>query len=57
MGQLEKDPAAGLTQLEKGARDLMKEFPKNGELAGLLVSVAQGWADHNQADKARSIAQ
>ncbi len=57
MSQADKNPSAALTALEKGARDLMKEFPKNGELAGLLVSVAQGWADQGQADKARSIAQ
>ncbi len=57
MSQSDKNPSAALTALEKGARDLIKEFPKNGELAGLLVSVAQGWADQGQPDKARAIAQ
>lgn len=57
MGQVEKNPTAALTQLEKGARELIKEFPKNSELVGLLISVAQGWADNDQADKARAIAQ
>ena len=46
-----------MTQLEKGARSLIKEFPKRTELSGLLVSVAQGWADNNQPEKARSLAQ
>src|ERR1043166_9127713 len=32
-----------LTQLEKGARALQKEFPKRPEVATLLLSVAQGW--------------
>lgn len=57
MSQAGDNPTAALTALEKGARDLIKEFPKNSELAGLLVSVAQGWADQGQPDKARSIAQ
>lgn len=57
MSQAGDNPTAALTALEKGARDLIKEFPKNGELTGLLVSVAQGWADQGQPDKARTIAQ
>jgi len=56
-GRIETDPTSALAQLEKGARDLMKEFPKRTELGGLLISVAQGWLDHNQTDKARSLAQ
>ena len=55
--QSENDPSAALTQLEKGARELIKEFPKRTELSGLLISGAQGWADNNQPDKARSLAQ
>ena len=51
------DPAAAMTDLEKGARALMKEFPKRSELAGLLISVAQGWLEQNQPDKARALAQ
>ncbi len=57
MSQGGKDPAATLTSLEKGARELIKEFPKQAELQGLLLSVAQGWADHNETDKARKLAQ
>ena len=57
MTQAGQDPASALTSLEKGARELIKEFPKRGELQGLLASVAQGWADHNQPDKARKLAQ
>jgi len=56
-GKTESDPSAALTQLEKGAREIIKEFPKRTELSGLLVSVAQGWADNNQPEKARSLAQ
>jgi thiol-disulfide isomerase/thioredoxin len=51
------EPDAGLAELEKGARALMKEFPKRSELAGLLVTVAQGWLDQNQPEKARALAQ
>lgn len=56
-GLTETNPTEALTQLEKGARSLIKEFPKRTELSGLLVSVAQGWADNNQPEKARSLAQ
>jgi len=51
------EPDAALSELEKGARALMKDFPKRAELAGLLISVAQGWLEQNQPDKARSLAQ
>jgi thiol-disulfide isomerase/thioredoxin len=50
-------PADALTELEKGARAMMKDFPKRPELAGLLISAAQGWLDQNQPDKARALAQ
>ena len=50
------EPAAALTDLETGTRALMKEFPKRAELPGLLISVAQGWLDQNQPDKARALA-
>ncbi len=56
-GGANADPDAALIQLEKGARSLMKEFPTRPELGGLLISVAQGWLDHNNTDKARSLAQ
>jgi len=51
------EPAAAMTDLEKGARALMKEFPNRAELSGLLINVAQGWLDQNQPDKARALAQ
>lgn len=57
MSHADTDPETALNQLEKGARELIKEFPGRTELSGLLVSVAQGWADHTQPDKARAIAQ
>jgi thiol-disulfide isomerase/thioredoxin len=50
------DRAASLVQLEKGARALIKDFPKRPELSGLLMSVAQGWLDHGNADNARKLA-
>jgi thiol-disulfide isomerase/thioredoxin len=57
MSRRDTDPAAAMTDLEKGARALMKEFPKRTELSGLLLSVAQGWLEQNQPDKARALAQ
>jgi thiol-disulfide isomerase/thioredoxin len=53
----EGETATSLTALEKGARALMKEFPKRQELSGLLMSVAQGWLDHGQPDTAKKLAQ
>jgi thiol-disulfide isomerase/thioredoxin len=50
------DRAATLAQLEKGARSLIKDFPKRPELFGLLISVAQGWLEHGNADNARKLA-
>lgn len=57
IGRRDTDPAAAMSDLEKGARELMKEFPKRSELTGLLVTVAQGWLDQNQPEKARVLAQ
>jgi len=45
-----------LTQLEKGARALQKEFPKRPEVATLLLSVAQGWLDNSEPEKSRALA-
>jgi thiol-disulfide isomerase/thioredoxin len=53
----DSEPAAAMDDLEKGARALMKEFPKRAELSSLLLSTAQGWMDQNQPDKARALAQ
>jgi thiol-disulfide isomerase/thioredoxin len=57
MSRRDTEPAAAMTDLEKGARALMKEFPKRAELSGLLISAAQGWMDQNEPDKARALAQ
>jgi len=52
----DEDSPAALTETEKGARALMKEFPNRPELAGLLISVAEGWIDHDRPEKARTLA-
>jgi thiol-disulfide isomerase/thioredoxin len=57
MSRRDTEPAAAMTDLEKGARALMKDFPKRAELSGLLISAAQGWMDQNEPDKARALAQ
>lgn len=57
MSRGDGETATALTELEKGARALMKEFPTQQELSGLLMSVAQGWLDHGQPDKAKKLAQ
>jgi thiol-disulfide isomerase/thioredoxin len=57
MSRGDGETATALTELEKGARALMKEFPKQQELSGLLMSVAQGWLDHGQPEKAKKLAQ
>jgi thiol-disulfide isomerase/thioredoxin len=56
-GAATADPSSALTELEKGARALMKDFPQRPELAGLLVSVADAWVNHGKLDKARAVAQ
>ena len=53
----DSDTTATLTELEKGARALIKEFPKRAELNGLLISVAQSWSEHGRTDTARALAQ
>jgi thiol-disulfide isomerase/thioredoxin len=52
----ETDREGAFTELEKGARALMKEFPNRSETAGLLVSAAEGWLDADHPDKARKLA-
>jgi thiol-disulfide isomerase/thioredoxin len=47
----------GLATLEKGARALQKEFPKRSELAGLILSIAEGWLAKNELTKSRALAQ
>jgi thiol-disulfide isomerase/thioredoxin len=48
---------AALTELEKGARAVQKEFPKRPEVSSLFVSAAEGWLENNQFDKSRALAQ
>ena len=48
----ETNMTATLAAMEKGARNLQKEFAKRPEVVGLLLSIAQGWLDNNQPDKA-----
>jgi thiol-disulfide isomerase/thioredoxin len=57
LGRKETNTAAVITDLEKGVRELQKEFPKRGEITGLLLGVAEGWLDSNQPEKARALAQ
>ena len=52
----ETNKVATLTQLEKGARALQKDFPKRAEVAGVLLSIAQGWLDSGQTEKSLAIA-
>ena len=51
----ETNMAVTLAALEKGARGLQKEFPKRPEIAGLLLSVAQGWLENSQVEKSRAL--
>ena len=52
----ETNTVAKLTQLEKDARALQKDFPKRPEAASLLLSVAQAWLDNSDTDKSRALA-
>ncbi|HEY2953104.1 MAG TPA: TlpA disulfide reductase family protein [Verrucomicrobiae bacterium] len=51
------DMGPALEAMEKGVRTLQKEFPKRQELAGLLLGVAQGRLENNEAEKSRALAQ
>lgn len=51
------DASTALTELEKGARALIKDFPQRPELAGLMVSVADAWVNSGKPEKARAVAQ
>ena len=52
----ETEMAAMLGDLEKGARDLQKEFPANPQVSAMLLSVAQGWIDQTNAEKGLALA-
>jgi len=56
MNDKETNMTVTLTQLEKGARSLQKEFPKRTEVGSLLLSVAQGWLDNGELEKSRALA-
>ena len=50
------DPAAALTALEKGVRDLQREFPQRSETWELLMTVAEAYLEHGQPAAARQLA-
>ncbi len=50
------DNKAVLAELEKGARAILKEFPKRPEAAGILAGLAEGWLEQGDAAKARQLA-
>ena len=56
MDDKETNMVVTLTQMEKSARTLQKEFPKRSEVNGLLLSVAQGWLDNSDTEKSRVLA-
>ncbi|MBN2505383.1 MAG: TlpA family protein disulfide reductase [Verrucomicrobia bacterium] len=55
MGQ-QTNAAAMLTELEKGVRRLQAEFPKRGEMGGLLMMAAERWLEANEPAKAGALA-
>ena len=57
LGGKDESQTNALVEMEKGVRALQKEFPKRTELNALLLPVAQGWLDHNQAEKRRALLQ
>ena len=46
-----------LTEMEKGARTLQKEFPKRPELGGLILQVAEARLNRGELETARKMAQ
>ena len=54
---LEANRAASLAAMDQGVRELQKEFPKREEVSSLLLAVAQGRLENNEADKAREVVQ
>ena len=55
-GRPESELPLVLTDMEKGARALQKEFPKNPQVSALLLAVAQGWIEHTNAGKGIALA-
>jgi thiol-disulfide isomerase/thioredoxin len=48
---------ASLTEMEKGVRDLQKDFPKREEIQTLLLAVAQGRLEEGETEKGRVLIQ
>jgi thiol-disulfide isomerase/thioredoxin len=53
----QEDTKAGLNEMEKGVRELQKEFPDREEINSLLLAVAQGRLEQNEPEKARTLAE
>jgi thiol-disulfide isomerase/thioredoxin len=53
----QESTTASLNEMEKGVRELQKEFPGREEINSLLLAVAQGRLEQDEPDKARQIAQ
>ena len=53
----ENDPKSGLNEMEKGVRELKKEFPDREEINSLFLAVAQGRLEQNEPEKARTLAE
>jgi thiol-disulfide isomerase/thioredoxin len=51
----ENDPKSGLNEMEKGVREMQKEFPDREEINSLLLAVAQGRLEQNEPEKARTL--
>jgi len=49
------DTKSVLEELEKGAGEIQKEFPKRHEVSGLLLGVAEAWAERDGIEKARTL--
>ena len=56
LGRKDTNATTVLTELEKGVRNLQKEFPQRPEIAGLLLGVAEGWMDAGQPAQASALA-
>ena len=55
-GRPDSEMALVLTDMEKGARALQNEFPKNPQVSAMLLAVAQGWVEHTNAQKGIALA-
>jgi len=55
--QAQQNSLAALKELERGARALQKDFPNRPESSPLILSVAQGWLEHDEVEKGRVLVQ